>query len=126
MLQLILCWQVRSQTYQLKSTFQVLHPWVGFWPFPQTPEKAGNACQETNTQAYYMFPSKATDLPIEEHLSGASTQGRLLALPTSIRLGSKSLSGTSTLANYMFTSKATDFQVLHPRVGFWPYPQTLD
>jgi len=27
------------------ETFQVLHSRIGFWPYPQTLDRAGNACQ---------------------------------------------------------------------------------
>jgi hypothetical protein len=36
-----------------------------------------------------------------KHLSGAQLLGRLLGLPTNIRLGWKSLPGTNTLAYYI-------------------------
>jgi hypothetical protein len=35
-----------------------------------------------------------------EHIKGSSLKGRLLALPTNIRLGWKGLPGTNTLAYY--------------------------
>ncbi len=33
-----------------QKTFQTLHSWVGSWPYPQTLDKAGKACQGQTLQ----------------------------------------------------------------------------
>jgi hypothetical protein len=51
---------------------------------------------------------------IEKHLSGASLNGRPLALPTNIRLGWRGLPRTNTLAYYE-NPQITVVQVLYNR-----------
>ncbi len=46
-----------------------------------------------------VFAGKAWACPVK-HISGTPLKGKLLALPTNIRLGWKSLPGTNTLAYY--------------------------
>jgi len=52
---------------------------------------------EKPIQSSIMFVSKVRVYPVK-HLLGAPFYGRLLALPTDIRLGWKCLPGTNTLA----------------------------
>jgi hypothetical protein len=50
-------------------------------------------------QLSLMFAGKAGTYPTIKHLKGALV-GKVLALPTNIRLGCRALPGTSTLAFY--------------------------
>ncbi len=51
-------------------------------------------------QPSLLFASKAKAYTSPNHLKGAPLYGRLLALPTNIRLDWKGLTGTNTIAYY--------------------------